>query len=532
MGPIASLTVIVGNVGVILGLLPSHVVWTIYTLIKLNRFDTPLKVAILLALPALFCIWLGLSVAGSVLVGAGYGFFSPYLASFEAFRHENESKRFFHCIVDGTWGTIKDSCTMVQDFVDMCYHTYPLFLKELCDTPCSNEIQPLRFLHVPSCVIVGIMGLIVEIPLYTVIAVVKSPYMLFKGWQQLIHDVISREGPFLETACIPIAGLAILLWPLIVLACVVISVFISILVALYGPVVVYQERSFRRGVAYVIAMVAEFDEYTNDYLYLREGSIFPKPRYRKEKISHLPEFAGMKTPVEEKIITCATEPPAMLIPTMSSAKSVKDAIQEVKMVQVWGNIMKSCEVKGQELLDMNIIKPNDLYEWLKAKQTNEASIVGVGLPCYSFLQMIFHSVKSGVDGLIMIDGYEINNLNRPQDRLLDWFFQPVMLLKEQIKVLGLDEIEMKFLQKVLLFGNDIRMMKGWENEGLVPQDSLRAAQIQGISRRMIGMTRSISKIPTYRRKFRNVVKALIIYSLDRDEGLPTRSMSSRSVASV
>ena len=39
---------------------------------------------------------------------------------------------------------------------------------------------------------------------------------------------------------------------------------------------VLQERSFRRGLAYVIAMVAEFDEYTNDWLYLREGSIIPK----------------------------------------------------------------------------------------------------------------------------------------------------------------------------------------------------------------------------------------------------------------
>jgi hypothetical protein len=37
-----------------------------------------------------------------------------------------------------------------------------------------------------------------------------------------------------------------------------------------------QENSFRRGVSYVVAMVAEFDEYTNDWLYLREGTILPK----------------------------------------------------------------------------------------------------------------------------------------------------------------------------------------------------------------------------------------------------------------
>jgi hypothetical protein len=37
-----------------------------------------------------------------------------------------------------------------------------------------------------------------------------------------------------------------------------------------------QEKSFQRGVSYVVAMVAEFDEYTNDWLYLREGTVLPK----------------------------------------------------------------------------------------------------------------------------------------------------------------------------------------------------------------------------------------------------------------
>lgn len=144
--------------------------------------------------------------------------------------------------------------------------------------------------------------MIVEIPLYTAIAIVKSPYMLFKGWHRLLHDLISREGPFLETACIPIAGLTILMWPLVVVGSILMAIFTSIFIGLYGSIIVYQvmdkgftsvfilqllfiyqsiiismqERSFRRGIAYVIAMVAEFDEYTNDWLYLREGSILPK----------------------------------------------------------------------------------------------------------------------------------------------------------------------------------------------------------------------------------------------------------------
>lgn len=34
MGPIAGLILIIGNVGVIVGLFPAHVTWTVYTLLK------------------------------------------------------------------------------------------------------------------------------------------------------------------------------------------------------------------------------------------------------------------------------------------------------------------------------------------------------------------------------------------------------------------------------------------------------------------------------------------------------------------
>jgi hypothetical protein len=97
-----------------------------------------------------------------------------------------------------------------------------------------------RLLDVPLCILVGVLGLAVDIPLYTVIALIKSPYMLFKGWQRLLHDLISREGPFLETVCVPIAGLAILFWPLVVVGSVLLAVVSSIFVGLYGAVIVYQ----------------------------------------------------------------------------------------------------------------------------------------------------------------------------------------------------------------------------------------------------------------------------------------------------
>lgn len=534
VGPIAALILITGNVGVILALFPNHVAWTVYTLLKTPRFDAPLKVAFLFGLPGLFGLWLGLSIGGSILVGIGYGFFAPWISSFEAFRQEDESNKFFHSIVDGTWGTIKGSCTVVRDFADLCYHSYPLYLKELRETPSSNELRRLRFIHVPACIIVGILGIIVDVPLYTAIAIIKSPYMLFKGWQRFIHDLVSREGPFLETACIPIAGLTILVWPIVVIGSVILAIVSSIFIGLYGSAIVYQERSFKRGVAYVIAMVAEFDEYTNDWLYLREGSVFPKPIYRKKKVSQSPEIeisVGSSRSSNGKHSVFAMQAPGgMVIPSLSSSRSVREVIREVKMVQVWENLMHSSEMVGKVLLDTNVISPGELYDWLNAKKGNESAIISIGIPCYSFFQNLLRSIKVGSDGLVLLDGLEINHLNRPQDRLLDWFFHPILVIKEQIKAIQLSEGEIRYLEKAILFGSDTQRMQSWDNGSYLPEDALRAAQIQGISRRLTGLTRGASKLPTYRRKYRQVIKHLIVYSMAKDGAM--RSMSMRSVASV
>jgi hypothetical protein len=51
-----------------------------------------------IALPVLFGLWLGLGIFGSALVALGYGFFTPWISTFEAFRQESEAKKFVHGI--------------------------------------------------------------------------------------------------------------------------------------------------------------------------------------------------------------------------------------------------------------------------------------------------------------------------------------------------------------------------------------------------------------------------------------------------
>lgn len=64
--------------------------------------------------------------------------------------------------------------------------------------------------------------------------------MLFKGWHRLFHDLIGREGPFLETICVPLAGLAILLWPLAVGGAVLASMLASFFLGAYAGIIAYQ----------------------------------------------------------------------------------------------------------------------------------------------------------------------------------------------------------------------------------------------------------------------------------------------------
>lgn len=86
----------------------------------------------------------------------------------------------------------------------------------------------------------SLIGVPVDVLLITAVALWKSPYMLLRGWKRLLEDLIGREGPFLETVCVPFAGLAIILWPLAVVGAVIGSIISSFFLGLYSGVIVHQ----------------------------------------------------------------------------------------------------------------------------------------------------------------------------------------------------------------------------------------------------------------------------------------------------
>lgn len=154
-----------------------------------------------------------------------------------------------------------------------------------------HPVYIFRLLQLPGALVVSVLGILVDFPVISLVAICKSPYMLFKGWHRLFHDLIGREGPFLETMCVPIAGLAILLWPLAVTGAVIGSVVSSIFLGAYAGVVSYQESSFYYGLCFIVASVSIYDEYSTDILDMNEGSCFPRPKYRRKEEEPTP-FSG------------------------------------------------------------------------------------------------------------------------------------------------------------------------------------------------------------------------------------------------
>jgi hypothetical protein len=114
------------------------------------------------------------------------------------------------------------------------------------------------------------------------------------------------------------------------------------------------------------------------------------------------------------------------------------------------------------LVEDNIIKLSDIEEW---NHTAKCKILSVGLPPYSILQNLLCSAKLDSAGFLFTDGIEITTMNRTEDRLLEWFLEPLMIIKEQIKAGQLEESEELYLNKLVLLSGFPYRMKGWQNGG-------------------------------------------------------------------
>ncbi|KAL0662477.1 hypothetical protein Bca4012_099314 [Brassica carinata] len=427
--PLICLIMAIGNSAIILGLLPVHGIWTLYSISSAKQLGPILKLFLCLCLPLGIILWVVVSIVGSVLGGAVYGFLSPIFATFDAVG-EGKSNPLFHCFYDGTWSTVKGCFTVVCDFRDVCFHSYFSLMDDLRTSGADRHYYEIRLLQIPGAVIAAVLGVIVDFPMISLIALFKSPYMLFKGWRRLFHDLIGREG---------------------VVGAVLGSLVSSVFLGAYAGVVSYQESSFFFGLCYVVASLSIYDEYSNDVLDMPEGSCFP--RFLVEAL------------------------------------------------------FEECRKYGETMVTKGIINSKDIEE---AKSSKGSQVISIGLPAYSLLNELLRSIKSNSTGLLLGDGVtEITTRNRPKDAFFDWFLNPFLIIKDQIEAANLSEQEEEHLGKlVLLFGDSERLKRSITESDSPHLTELRKAELDSFARRLQGLTKSVSRYPTFRRHFVELVKKL------------------------
>ncbi|XVF57896.1 hypothetical protein PTKIN_Ptkin07bG0019500 [Pterospermum kingtungense] len=492
--PLICLIMTIGNSSIILGLLPFHGYWTCYSILRTKLLGPYLKLVICVCLPVVLILWMVVGIVGSIIGGILYGFLSPIFATFDAVG-EGKTSVFIHCFFDGTWSTIKGSFTIIRDFNDVCFLSYLSFMEDLQNKlpPADGKYYEIRFLYLPPALIAALLGFMVDFPVISLVALFKSPFMLFKGWQRLFHDLIGREGPFLETICVPFAGLAILLWPLAVVGAVLGSMASSIFLGAFAGVIVYQESSFRFGLCYILASLSMYDEYSNDVLDMPEGSCFPRPQYRRKKqepISNTSSFT--------KSDSFKPHPPARNY-------SFTNTRTDLKPFELLEGLFKDCHLCGEEMVSQGLITPKDIED---AKSRKGSKVVSIGLPAYCLLQALLRSVKDNKSGILLSDNTEITATNRPKDTFFDWFLNPILILKEQIKADNLSEAEEDYLGKLVLLCGDPERLRT-SNIGSPPESERRRAELDAFARRLQGITKSVSRYPTSRRHFENLVNRLL-----------------------
>ncbi|CAL0332985.1 unnamed protein product [Lupinus luteus] len=490
--PLICLLMSIGNSAIILGLWPAHVVWTYYCVASSRQLGPFLKLVICICvLPILLISLPVVGIVGSIIGGAAFGFLSPIFATFEAIEEGKEDK-LLHCFTDGTWSTIDRSCMSVMDVKDVSFHSYFSVMDDLRQKgPPTGRYYEIRLLYLPGAVLAAIIGVIVDVPVISFVALFKAPYMLYKGWCRLFHDLIGREGPFLDTICVPFAGLAILLWPLAVAGAVLASWLASIFLGAFAGIVAYQESSFLLALHYIVAALSFYDEYSNDILDMPEGSCFPRPQYRKNVDS------SQRTARSNSLRSSLRKAP-------SRSYSIKNNITELKSLELFDCLFKECHNVGEKMVSEGLITRKDIEE---AKSGKGNRVISIGLPAYCLLQGLLRSAKFNSTGLLIGDDTELTTSNRPREVFFEWFLNPLLIMKEQIKAENLSASEEDYLSKLVLLNGDAERLKDFSVVP-PPESEVKRAELDALARRLQGITNSMTRFPTYKRRFDHIVKSL------------------------
>lgn len=162
------------------------------------------------------------------------------------------------------------------------------------------------------------------------------------------------------------------------------------------------------------------------------------------------------------------------------------------------------------MVSEGLITIKDLEE---ARSGEGSRVISIGLPAYCLLQGLLRSAKFNSMGIFISkwnpssscyfphflrffslnhfgylpnvgDDTELTTTNRPREKFFDWFLNPLLIIKEQIKAENLSASEEDYLCKLVLLSGDAERLKKSINAP-APESEVKRAELEALARRYL-----------------------------------------------
>lgn len=96
--------------------------------------------------------------------------------------------------------------------------------------------------------------------------------------------------------------------------------------------------------------------------------------------------------------------------------------------------------------------------------------------------MIHGFLSSVLNFSFVAEDVEVKKVNWPEDKVCEWFLGPLLIMKDQIKGLQLNECEEACISKLFMCHSHDKP-DDWDGSGFPSDDNVKRAQLQAIFRR-------------------------------------------------
>ncbi len=69
--------------------------------------------------------------------------------------------------------------------------------------------------------------------------------------------------------------------------------------------------------------------------------------------------------------------------------------------------------------------------------------------------------------------------------MAQWFFEPLLTLRDQLRAAHLQESEEHYLEKLVLIVGNEEHSNAWDNGAVEPDDGMRKGELQALARRCV-----------------------------------------------